>query len=139
MTRALLIPVDDAPRPVDVDGLRDLQRLVGGDIEAVGWVFDDAPTIYVNESGKFDGLPPNRAIFAEHPGTRWDGSPIRVGDLLDVLYGPIVAVGFDPATGEDRDINDAEAARIMSRFGENSIGSGLLATLGVRLVARYAE
>jgi hypothetical protein len=39
MTKALLIPVDDVPRPVDVDGLADLQRLVEGNIECANWVF----------------------------------------------------------------------------------------------------
>lgn len=63
MTKALLIPMDEYPREIEVNGYEDLQKVVGGRIEPVSWVFGDAPTLYVNAEGKFTCLP-NRAVFA---------------------------------------------------------------------------
>ena len=139
MTKAMLIPVDDAPRPVDVDGLHGLQRLVEGDIDAATWVFgvESGIVVYLNDTGKFT-QPPNRAVFAQREGRRWDGTPIHVGDVLDILHGPLVCVG-DDGEGGDADLTDEQVALVEQRFGEQSIGSGLLANLGVRLVATYAD
>lgn len=61
--KALLIPVGEEPREVEVEGLADLQELVGGTIDAVGWVFDDSPTLYVNDEGKVNGMLPNRVVY----------------------------------------------------------------------------
>lgn len=131
MTRALLIPVDDIPQPFEYDGLADLQRAIGGYVDAASWAFDDpAVTVYVHDEGKFT-CEPNRSIRATHEGARWDGTPIHVGDLLDVLFGPIVVCGFDPETGEDVDLTDEQADMVMERFGPDTVGSGLLATLGI--------
>lgn len=131
MIRALLIPVDDVPQPFEYGSLADLQRAIGGYVDAASWVFDDPEmTVYVHDEGKF-ACAPNRAIRATHDGTRWDGSPIHAGDLLDILFGPIVVAGFDPATGEDADLTDGQANAVMERFGPDTVGSGLLATLGI--------
>ena len=117
--KALLIPVGEAPREVEVIGLADLQALVGGCIEPAGWVFEDSPTLYVNDEGKANGMLPNRAVYvtAEEAGSRkWDGGVWEEGEVFDILYGPIVAIGFNPATGEDRDITPEEADRVRERF-----------------------
>lgn len=130
MTRALLIPLEDVPQPFEYEGLCDLQDAVDGFIDCASWVFDDELAVYVNDTGKFT-QPPNRAILATREGTRWDGTPIHVGDLLDILHGPIVVTGFDAGTGEDRDLSDDEAAMVMERFGPDTVGSGFLAALSV--------
>lgn len=117
--KALLIPVGEAPREVEVIGLADLQALVGGCIEPAGWVCENSPTLYVNDEGKANGMLPNRAVYvtAEEAGSRkWDGGVWEEGEVIDILYGPIVAIGFNPATGEDRDITPEEADRVRERF-----------------------
>lgn len=132
--KAVLIPVGEAPRIIEADGLHDLQRAVGGRIEACGWVFGDRPALYVNEEGKL-ACAPNRAIYAtalDEGKTTWGGKVIREGDVLDILFGDVVAVGFDPETGEDRDVTDEEVARVMERFGAGTIGSGLREVLRLR-------
>jgi hypothetical protein len=135
MTRALLIPVDSTPQPFEYDGLDGLQRAVCGYVDSASWVFDDpAVTVYVNDEGKF-ACEPNRAIRATREGTRWDGTHIHVGDLIDILFGPIVVTGFNPETGEDADLTDEQVKMVTERFGPNTIGSGLLATLGIRACA----
>ena len=130
--RALVVPVDGTPVPVEVCGLREMQRVVGGDIESVPWVFDDEPAVYVNGEGKYT-CEPNRALYATREGERWDGTPIHEGDLLDIAYGPMLCVGFDPDTGESRDITDDEADRVVERFGEETVGSGLCEETYIRL------
>lgn len=117
--KALLIPVGEAPREVEVGGLADLQALVGGHIDAVGWVFGIAPILYVNDEGKVNGMLPNRAVYVteEEAGCKkLGGGTWAEGEVLDILYGPIVAVGLDPRTGEERNITSEEADRVRERF-----------------------
>lgn len=117
--KALLISVGEEPREVEVEGLADLQELVGGTIDAVGWVFDDSPTLYVNEEGKVNGMLPNRAVYVtekEDGCQKWDGGTWAEGEVIDILFGPIVAIGFDPRTGEDRGITPEDAGRVRERF-----------------------
>lgn len=117
MTKAILIPVDGQPELVEYDGYDGLKELCGGLIDCMSWVFDDSPTIYVNDEGKLNGMMPNRAVLSDREGYGWDGGEIHKGDLLDVIFGPAVCVGFDSGTGDDKDITDEEIEKVMSRFG----------------------
>ena len=52
----------------------------------------------------------------------------------------MVCVGFDPGTGEDRDITDEEAKRVMDRFGsDESVASGGLELIRAMLRSRAAR
>ena len=133
--KAMLIPVAEMPRVIEIDNsLKGLQDAVGGYIEPCSWVFDNKPAIYVNEEGKFT-CSPNRAVYAtaeDEGAIRWDGSTIKRGDLLEILFGDIVCVGFNPDTDEERDITDEEIEAVMTRFGtDESIGSGLRETIKI--------
>ena len=83
----LLIQPGKAPRMVEIpDTLDAMQELVGGYIEEY-MPFDDEVAIIVNEEGKLNGLPPNRAIFTE------DGKQIAdvlVGDFF-IVKAPVDA------------------------------------------------
>lgn len=61
--------------------LEDMQRVVGGDIQAV-YPFDDAAAIICNEEGKLLDLPMNRALKDEH------GLP------YDIIYGTFFVAGL---------------------------------------------
>ena len=77
----LLIQPGKAPRMVEIpDTLDAMQELVGGYIEEY-MPFDDEVAIIVNEEGKLNGLPPNRAIFAENSKQIAD---VLVGDFFIV-------------------------------------------------------
>lgn len=65
--------------------LKQMQQLVGGNIEAI-YPFEDFVAIVCNEEGKLLGLEPNRAI--RNPET---------GELLDILCGTCFICGL----GED--------------------------------------
>lgn len=58
-----------------------MQAMVGGDIE-VTYPFEDEVAIILNESGKINGLPLNRAIYTED------------GDMQDIYDGDFLVVGL---------------------------------------------
>lgn len=126
--RAMLIPTGEPPREItllpDKNGstLKPLQALVGGNIDHFDIAFGDEISLYVNEEGLFT-CPPNRAIFATEEmakagylSQRDYTRPVEMGDFYTVLNGDIVAVGFDPDTGENRSLTDGELARVEGYF-----------------------
>lgn len=146
----MVVPVGGEPYrktlEADSDGsfLRGLQACVGGMIEPAGYIFGDAPAVYVNEEGLFGASldTANRAVYATREMadagylSQMDYSHVaEEGELYSIVFGNMVCVGFDPETGEDRDITDAECARVTDRFGgSTSIQSGALEYL--RMAAR---
>ncbi|MBQ3339408.1 MAG: hypothetical protein IJG82_07470 [Atopobiaceae bacterium] len=62
---------------------------------------------------------------------------VAEGELYSIVFGDMVCVGFDPETGEDCDITDEEAQRVMERFGsDESIESGRLELIRTMLWRR---
>lgn len=119
--RGLLVPVFGDPFEIEFDGLEGMQRAVGGYIEAVPWLFDDNPSVYVNEEGKLDGALPNRAI-------------VMGGEVVDILFGPILCTGFDFETGDTVDIADDEIDRASRYFtAESPAGSGMDAAVEIMM------
>lgn len=58
---------------------------------------------------------------------------VEMGDFYTVLNGDIVAVGFDPETGESRSLTDGETARVEGYFTVISRpGSGAKAVDDIR-------
>lgn len=62
-------------------GLKSLQEIVGGYIEAI-YPFDDPVAIVCNEEGKINGLEKNRALYDN------DGKP------YDIIYGTFFICGL---------------------------------------------
>ena len=69
-------------------GLESLQRAVAGDIEAL-YPFRDSVALIVNEEGKLNHLPLNRALRDEG------------GEIYDILAGNILVVGLGPENFTD--------------------------------------
>lgn len=126
--RAMLIATGELPREVtllpDKNGstLKPLQALVGGNIETFDIAFGEGVSLYVNGEGLFT-CPPNRAIFATEEMAKAGylsqldySKVVEMGDFYTVLNGDIVAVGFDPETGESRSLTDGESARVEGYF-----------------------
>lgn len=96
--RAMLIATCEPPREVtllpDKNGstLKSLQALVGGNIE----------TFEMAKAGYLSQLDYSKVV--------------KMGDFYTVLNGDIVAVGFDPETGERRSLTDGETARVEGYF-----------------------
>jgi len=78
----LLVEPNEHPKVIEAKtGLEDLQTLVGGDIE-VAYPFDDNVGLIMNEEGKINGLPLNRALRDED------------GEVYDVVAGSFLVVGL---------------------------------------------
>ena len=139
--KALIVKTEGAVEPIEIDGLRDKQRAVGGCIEYFGVFEDRGFTVIINEDGLFT-CPPNRAIFGdaslEEAGYLSQFSheyrPVRDGELYAILCGDFLVVGFDPATCEERDLTpEAEAAaREMFERGASGPASGLIAAVALK-------
>jgi hypothetical protein len=78
----LLVEPDKHPRQVEIGtNLEDLQAAVGGFIEATYPFMDDVALI-VNDEGKINGMPLNRALRDES------------GEIYDIVAGPFLVVGL---------------------------------------------
>lgn len=86
----LLIQPEQKPRLVEIpDTLEAMQKIVGGYIEEY-MPFDDEVAIICNEEGKMNGLPLNRAIYAD--GSK-EISDIIAGDFF-IAYAPVDSENF---------------------------------------------
>ena len=107
----LLIQPGKAPRMVEIpDTLDAMQELVGGYIEEY-MPFDDEVAIIVNEEGKLNGLPPNRAIFAENSKQIAD---VLVGDFF-IVKSPVDSDKYQSLT-KDLAKKYAEKFKYPERF-----------------------
>lgn len=78
----LLVQPEKVPERIEIDsGLDALQKVVGGYIEAV-YPYEDPVALIVNEEGKLNGLPLNRALRDEDR------------QIYDVIAGPFLVVGL---------------------------------------------
>ena len=82
MMDVLLIKSGMYPQAVKIGSeLEDLQKAVGGDIEAT-YPFDDEVALVVNAEGKFNGSELNRSLKTED------------GQLYDIIAGDFLVVGL---------------------------------------------
>jgi len=78
----LLVEPNEHPKVIEAKtGLEDLQQLVGGFIEVV-YPFEDPVGLIVNEEGKINGLPLNRALRDED------------NEVYDVIAGSFLVTGL---------------------------------------------
>lgn len=145
--RSVVIPMDGEPYETALESdengsmLKALQREVEGLIAASGYPFPYEIALYVNDEGLY-GCTPNRAVFATREMaeagclSEIDGSRLGEGDLAAVIFGRAVAVGFDPATGEDVDLTDEQAELVKRTFSESGPSrscSGVLAVMRIQM------
>ena len=123
----------------------------GGFVEPFNALYGASITLYVNDNGIAEGQQPNRAVYANERMQEMrylsmmapaSFKAVRKGDLYTVLFGPIVAVGYNPDTGADRDLEPEELETVMRDFGDGAPmgpGSGLEALLVRRLADSLAS
>lgn len=71
----LLIEPNKYPKMIEIaDTLEAMQAVVGGDIEEY-MPFDDEVAIVCNEEGKYNGMMPNRAVYADDK------------EMMDIIFG----------------------------------------------------
>ena len=75
MIKVLYIQAGKKPQAIEIKHtLGEMQRLGGGTISSFR-PFDDNSVLIVNDNGKTDGLPLNRAVYDEN------------GELIDIIAG----------------------------------------------------
>ena len=118
MARGLHITTNGTIVPADLeDGLKDLQRAVGGWIECVSFTIHDPVVagrsytcdMWINEEGKLQGLPPNR--FA----TRLTRDVIAVSDYI---AGDVFITGNADHEGRTMSLSSFAEAAILHKFDE---------------------
>lgn len=71
----LLVEPNRYPKMIEIaDTLEAMQAVVGGDIEEY-MPFDDEVAIVCNEEGKYNGMTPNRAVYADDK------------EMMDIIFG----------------------------------------------------
>ncbi|MCI8524814.1 MAG: DUF3846 domain-containing protein [Oscillospiraceae bacterium] len=96
--RVLLLEPGKVARLTEIDGtLAGMQRVVGGPIEVM-YPYREEVALVMNEEGKLDGLPLNRAVRSEEP----------THEVLDIIAGTCFLCGCG---GEDFSSLSAEQGR----------------------------
>lgn len=104
--KALVINEAGELRIVRGSTLEDLQEIVGGYIEFLRFPGRNDVACFVNEDGKLIGLPENRRATEIL-------SPLYPGDFI---AGPLVICGFDPESGENRELPADVLTDLMTRW-----------------------
>lgn len=113
---ALLVRPNAYPEKVDIGtGLHDLQQAVGGTIEAV-YPYKDSVALIVNDEGKLNGMPLNRALRDEQ------------GQIYDTIAGNFLVVGL----GEED--FDSLPPNLMDKYEEMFHQPELFIQLGSKMV-----
>lgn len=113
----LLVRADGPIQEVMVGDYRDMQRVMGCQCFAyVPWLLEGIDC-YVDDEGKLNGSPPNRAVYVE-------------GSLVDVVFGNMLFFQ------EGRDLTPEECARVRSEFSEGRSGAGSGAAACRRIALR---
>ena len=142
--RGVVFPVGEEPRTVYIDlnnSLEQMQMAVQGHIENVNVLRDEGIDLWVNDEGMFTGEP-NRALFTtesmakvgyisqfSQPGAPMDAA--KENDLHSVLFGNVVALGFDEANGEIASLTDEQASFSIKQLGDKDSGRNAIDTLNV--------
>lgn len=108
MTKGFIVRTDFTTEYIDFDGLKDIQRVVDGFIEAI--YFGDKPYFcYANEEAKIIGLPTNELATS-----LWYDSGQRIL-LGDYIGGDVVFFGGVDDNGNDVDI-PADFAEVLMTY-----------------------
>ena len=100
----LLIEPACYPKTIEIEpGLEPLQKAVGGWIEAV-YPWEDKAAIIVNEEGKLDQLPLNRALRDDE------------GNVYNIISGTFFVCAAPPDSDHFAGLTDQQVKTYMERF-----------------------
>ncbi|WP_195278530.1 DUF3846 domain-containing protein [Clostridium sp. J1101437_171009_A5] len=85
------------------DTLEEMQKLVGGTIQAI-YPFDEPVALICHDEGKLLGLPPNRALRDEN------------GVLYDIVCGTFFLCAAPPDSDSFESLNEEQLERYAARF-----------------------
>ena len=94
MMKVLYIQAGEKPQVIEIrHTLSEMQRLVGGTISSF-MPFNDGSVIILNDNGKVDGLPLNRAVYDKN------------GEIADIIAGDFFICYAAPDSSEFSSLPD---------------------------------
>ena len=103
--RILVVEPGKAPVITEIDGnLQEMQKIVGGSIQAVYPFSSEKVALICNDEGKVLGLPMNRGLRDEH------------GNLYDIISGTFFLCGAPSDSESFTDLSAEQIARFQQRF-----------------------
>ena len=94
MMKVLYIQAGEKPQVIEIrHTLSEMQRLVGGTISSF-MPFNDGSVIILNDNGKIDGLPLNRAVYDKN------------GEIADIIAGDFFICYAAPDSSEFSSLPD---------------------------------
>lgn len=96
-------PLEEPVAAEIAPGLKPMQEIVGGDIQAV-YPFQDPVALICNEEGKLLGLPLNRALRTES------------GEIYDIIAGTFLLCGAPPDSDHFTGLTQAQLEAYLHRF-----------------------
>ena len=94
MMKVLYIQTGEKPQVIEIrHTLSEMQRLVGGTISSF-MPFNDGSVIILNDNGKIDGLPLNRAVYDKN------------GEIADIIAGDFFICYAAPDSSEFSSLPD---------------------------------
>ena len=105
--KVLVVEPNRTPYPAEItDGLKGMQQIVGGLIDAV-YPFAEPVALVCNDEGKLLGLPLNRALY-----------DAETGKLYDVIAGTFFLCSCPPDEDSFTGLTEEQVARYTERFRE---------------------
>lgn len=102
--RILIVEPEKAPKEYElVDGLKEMQRIVGGYIQAI-YPFPEEVALICNDEGKLQGLPLNRGLRDER------------GELYDIICGTFFLCGAPSDRENFTSLTPVQLERFQRRF-----------------------
>lgn len=102
--KVLVVEPGKKPCAQEIDsGLRSMQEVVGGYIQAV-YPFEDDVAIVCNEEGKLMGLPPNRPLYDED------------GRVYDILVGTFFVCACPPEAESFQSLTEEQIEKYAKIF-----------------------
>lgn len=103
--KVLIVEPNRAPYPAEItDGLKGMQQIVGGLIDAV-YPFAEPVALVCNDEGKLLGLPLNRALY-----------DAETGKLYDIVAGTFFLCGCPPDEDSFTSLTEEQVARYTELF-----------------------
>ena len=103
--KVLIVEPNRAPYPAEItDGLKGMQQIVGGLIDAV-YPFAEPVALVCNDEGKLLGLPLNRALY-----------DAETGKLYDIVAGTFFLCGCPPDEDSFTGLTEEQIGRYTELF-----------------------
>ena len=115
--KVLMVEPGEIPYEADIEpGLRSLQAVVGGNIQAV-YPYEDPVALICNEDGKFMGLPLNRALRDD------------TGEIYDIIAGNFIITGLGEESFSDL------SPDLMEKYKEQFLAPESFVRIGGKILA----